>query len=213
MEYASISGGEIHLGDSPLPVTISRSPRPATPTPTPTLDTDSNISASITLTPSQKSLLSISNATNPATQKAMHILLHYASLQSAAHLIPVTRAHIDACIYTGPASLRIAEKFLELGARVAVPTTLNSISIDQRRWKEIGTEESLARDAGRLAEAYVAMGARGSFTCAPYLLAGDSDSDSWSPSMDNDNDNDNAVGGGWGLRNRARVSAGRNRTP
>ncbi|KAL4785948.1 hypothetical protein BJX76DRAFT_322649, partial [Aspergillus varians] len=100
----------------------------------------------------------------------MAILLQYAHLQNAHELTSVSRAHIDACIYTGPASCLIPHTFLEKGAKVAVPTTMNSISIDQRRWRELGVDEDLAREANRLANTYVAMGARNSFTCAPYLL-------------------------------------------
>jgi predicted aconitase len=51
-----------------------------------------------------------------------------------------------------------------------VPTTLNAISVDYRRWRALGVPESLGVPASALADAYVAMGATPSFTCAPYLL-------------------------------------------
>lgn len=105
-----------------------------------------------------------------AAQTAMQILLIFAEIQGARKLLDISRAHIDACIYTGPASLRIPKLLLSMGARVAIPTTLNAISIDQRRWKEIGMDPELAVQAGELAECYLAMGATPSFTCAPYLL-------------------------------------------
>jgi predicted aconitase len=82
----------------------------------------------------------------------------------------VSQVHVDGCIYTGPASLRFAQMLAEWGARVRVPTTLNAISVDQRRWRDQGVAESLGVPASALADAYVAMGARPSFTCAPYLL-------------------------------------------
>ncbi|KAL4748756.1 hypothetical protein BDW72DRAFT_214581 [Aspergillus terricola var. indicus] len=154
--YLSVCGLEILTGDEPLPL-YEASP-PQVP------DTENHIS----LTEQDKVILD--GGYSPAASRAMEILLQYAHLQNARQLIPVSRAHIDACIYTGPASILIAHSFLSQGARVAIPTTLNSISVDQRRWREVGVDEDLAKEANRLANAYVAMGAESTFTCAPYLL-------------------------------------------
>ncbi|HBP2526874.1 TPA: DUF521 domain-containing protein, partial [Pseudomonas aeruginosa] len=105
-----------------------------------------------------------------AARLAMRIALRMAALQGAQRLIDIQRAHIDACIYTGPAGLRFAETLRDLGARVRVPTTLNAISVDQRRWREQGVPAALGEPAVALAQAYLDMGAQPSFTCAPYLL-------------------------------------------
>ncbi|MGO4004367.1 cis-3-hydroxy-L-proline dehydratase [Pseudomonas fluorescens] len=105
-----------------------------------------------------------------AAQVAMQIVLRMAQLQGAPSLVDITQAHIDGCIYTGPASLRFAEQLVQWGARVRVPTTLNSISVDQRRWRELGIDPALGEPASALGDAYMAMGAQLSFTCAPYLL-------------------------------------------
>jgi hypothetical protein len=105
-----------------------------------------------------------------AAQVAMSITLRMANLQGARKLIDVTQAHIDGCIYTGPASLRFAEKLRDLGAKVRVPTTLNSISVDQRRWRDMGVKTELGEPSSALADVYMGMGAKMSFTCAPYLL-------------------------------------------
>jgi len=105
-----------------------------------------------------------------AAQMAMQIVLRMADLQGAPRLVDVTQAHIDGCIYTGPASLRFAQQLVQWGASVRVPTTLNSISVDQRRWRELGVDPALGEPASALGDAYMAMGAQLSFTCAPYLL-------------------------------------------
>ena len=105
-----------------------------------------------------------------AAQVAMQIVLRMAELQGARRLVDVTQAHIDGCIYTGPASLRFARQLVQWGAKVRVPTTLNSISVDQRRWRELGVDPALGEPASALGDAYMAMGAQLSFTCAPYLL-------------------------------------------
>ncbi|MDP9689265.1 UNVERIFIED_ORG: putative aconitase/putative aconitase with swiveling domain [Pseudomonas mohnii] len=105
-----------------------------------------------------------------AAQMAMQIVLRLAELQGAQRLIDVSQAHIDGCIYTGPASLRFAQQLVQWGAKVRIPTTLNSISVDQRRWRELGIDPRLGEPASAVGDAYMAMGAQLSFTCAPYLL-------------------------------------------
>lgn len=105
-----------------------------------------------------------------ARQVAMQIVLRMAHLQGATELIDIVQAHIDGCIYTGSASLRFAQQLCEWGAKVKVPTTLNSISVDQRRWRALGIDATFGEPASALAQAYVDMGAQASFTCAPYLL-------------------------------------------
>ncbi|WP_322616966.1 aconitase X [Pseudomonas sp. BIC9C] len=129
-------------------------------------NTDST--ASIRLTEHDRALLD--GRHGKAAQMAMQIVLRMAELQGADHLVDVTQAHIDGCIYTGPASLRFAGQLVQWGAKVRVPTTLNSISVDQRRWRELGIDPALGEPASALGDAYMAMGAQLSFTCAPYLL-------------------------------------------
>lgn len=105
-----------------------------------------------------------------AARLAMRIVLRMAGLLGADRLIDVSQAHIDGCIYTGPGGLRFAERLVELGAQVRIPTTLNAVSADRRRWRELGVDAALGEPATRLADAYLKMGASPSFTCAPYLL-------------------------------------------
>lgn len=105
-----------------------------------------------------------------AAQMALRVVARMAQLQGARELVSVSQVHIDGCIYTGPSSLEFARQWVQWGARVAVPTTLNAISVDQRRWRELGVPAALGEPASALGEAYMAMGARMSYTCAPYLL-------------------------------------------
>lgn len=124
--------------------------------------------ASIELTEHDRALLA--GSYGKASQVAMQIVLRMAQIQGATQLVDITQAHIDGCIYTGPASLRFAQQLVAWGAKVRVPTTLNSISVDQRRWRELGIDPALGVPACALGDAYMAMGAQLSFTCAPYLL-------------------------------------------
>ncbi len=105
-----------------------------------------------------------------AAKAAMRIVTRMARLQGAKELIDVVQVHVDGCIYTGPGSLLFAEKLRDMGGSVLVPTTLNSISVDHRRWRDQGIDPSLGEPASRLGDAYTAMGARPTFTCVPYLL-------------------------------------------
>ena len=138
-------------------------------TPPPRQDTPAaDAHASIELTEHDRALLA--GSYGKAAQVAMQIVLRMAHLQGATQLVDITQAHIDGCIYTGPASLRFARQLVAWGAKVRVPTTLNSISVDQRRWRELGIDPALGVPASDLGDAYMAMGAQLSFTCAPDLL-------------------------------------------
>ena len=125
-------------------------------------------SSSVALSDTDRALLDGTHG--KAAQVAMQIVLRMAELQGARELIDIAQAHIDGCIYTGPASLRFARQLLDWGAAVRVPTTLNAISVDQRRWRAQGIDPAFGEPASALGDAYMAMGAQMSFTCAPYLL-------------------------------------------
>ncbi|KAH0146689.1 hypothetical protein KCU67_g12143, partial [Aureobasidium melanogenum] len=105
-----------------------------------------------------------------AVQVAARVVSRVAETQAATELIDITQAHIDGCIYTGPATLLFAQRLCDWGAKVRIPATLNSISIDRQRWRDQGIDAALGDPSGLLADAYVALGAKPTYTCAPYLL-------------------------------------------
>jgi predicted aconitase/predicted aconitase with swiveling domain len=102
--------------------------------------------------------------------QAMRIVCAMALQQGATSLIDVAQGHIDGCIYASPANLTFAEKMAEMGAKVRVPTTMNAISVDRANWRAQGVAAVFGDPAARLADAYVRMGCKPTFTCAPYLL-------------------------------------------
>lgn len=114
----------------------------------------------------------LQGAEGPARQLAMRIILEMARLEGATRLIDITQCHLDCCIHTGPVSVAIAERMRDLGAQVKVPTTLNAISIDRNQWRLLGIAPERAAEVERQTDAYLRMGAKPSFTCAPYLLDG-----------------------------------------
>ncbi|WP_232823932.1 DUF126 domain-containing protein [Salinicola sp. CPA57] len=62
----------------------------------------------------------------PAAQVAMRIVVRLARLQGAVELLDVTRVHIDGCLYTGAAGLVFAERLVEWGGHVCVPTAVET---------------------------------------------------------------------------------------
>lgn len=112
----------------------------------------------------------LDGARGVAASQAMRIICAMAAQQGATRLVDVTQAHIDGCIYASPANLTFAEKMAELGAKVCVPTTMNAISVDRANWEKQGIPADFGNPAARLADAYVRMGCKPTFTCSPYLL-------------------------------------------
>lgn len=112
----------------------------------------------------------LSGSDGPARQIAMEVLCLMAAAQGARDLIDVSRAHIDGCILAHDANLDFAEKMDEMGAKTVIPTTINAISVDRENWQAQRVPADFGARASRLADAYVNMGARPTFTCAPYLL-------------------------------------------
>ncbi|MFK3799314.1 aconitase X [Pseudomonas sp. NPDC088444] len=157
VKFLRVDDNRVTAFDSAPPVLASRSPLRKTA-----------LHNSIILTEMDQGFLD--GAYGKAAQVAMGIILRMAELQGATELLDISQAHIDGCIYTGPASLRFARQLVDWDAKVRVPTTLNSISVDKRRWRELGVDPALGEPSSQLGDAYLDMGARVSFTCAPYLL-------------------------------------------
>ena len=113
-----------------------------------------------------KALLS---GTNKAHALAMRIIIRTATITAAPSLLSVTQAHVDGAHF-GPASLLFGKRLLELGGTFSVPTTVNALTIDQQRWRSLGVDTAFGTESDDLANAFLAMGAQPSFTCAPYQL-------------------------------------------
>lgn len=106
-----------------------------------------------------------------AARLALEVILRVARMEGATTLIDVDRAHIDGCFYHGPAGLAFAQRLNALGAKVRVPTTMNALCVDRKKWREQGVDETLGLASDALADAYLKMGVSPSYTCAPYLLS------------------------------------------
>jgi predicted aconitase len=112
----------------------------------------------------------LSGANGDAAALAMRIVLETAEIMGAERLIDVSSAHVDGCLYHGIAGLEFAERLVGGGARVAVPTTLNVGYLDLLHPERYRGDAETAANARRQMDAYVAMGCRPTWTCAPYQL-------------------------------------------
>jgi len=105
-----------------------------------------------------------------AAALAMRIVVEMAGLSAADRLIDVASAHVDGCLYHGIAGLEFADRLVAGGARVEVPTTLNVGALDLLHPDRYRGDAGPAANARRQMDAYVAMGCRPTWTCAPYQL-------------------------------------------
>ncbi|KAG5807711.1 hypothetical protein H9Q74_007677 [Fusarium xylarioides] len=104
-----------------------------------------------------------------ATRISMKILARVADMMGAKEMMDVSQAHVDGAWY-GPGSLAFAKKLRDLGGRFRIPSTINSLNIDQRRWRNLGIDTELGSTCDELTQAFLDMDGKVSFTCAPYLL-------------------------------------------
>ncbi|MBL7203775.1 MAG: aconitase X catalytic domain-containing protein [Desulfobacteraceae bacterium] len=118
------------------------------------------------LTDEEKSILD--GKQGEAARIALSVLVDLGEVFGAESLMPVSQAHIDATLYMVDAGLQFVEKLANLGAKTAVPTSLNPSAIDLVRWKELGVSPEIFPKHHRLAAAYIKMQAIPTWTCAPY---------------------------------------------
>ncbi|TDD57638.1 DUF521 domain-containing protein [Kribbella antibiotica] len=107
-------------------------------------------------------------AAGPAVALAMRLIIGLARTLGARSLVPITSAHVDGCLHHGQAGLDFAERLVELGGHVVVPTSLNVGSLDLLHPGLVRLAGAERHDARRLMDAYTALGAAPTWTCAPY---------------------------------------------
>ena len=123
---------------------------------------------SLDLSPEDRAMLA--GELGEADAIAMRLLVGLARASGAHRLIDITGAHIDGTLYLGRASLDYATRLRDLGGRVRVPTTLNVSSLDLLHPELFRGDDSTRRAAAATMQAYLDMGGRPTWTCAPYQL-------------------------------------------
>ncbi len=99
---------------------------------------------------------------------AMRIVTEMAELMGADRLVPISSAHIDGCLYHGDGGVEFAERLVAGGGKVQVPTSLNVGALDLLHPKVVRADTHRREMARRLMEAYIELGCRPTWTCAPY---------------------------------------------
>ena len=127
---------------------------------------EAGASGDVRLTDDEQAMLD--GAQGEGVAFAMRFVVRLAGAMGAEALRPITGAHIDSCLYHGQAGLDFVRVLVDGGARVAVPSTLNVSSLDLLH-PDLYRGDDRTRDAAAaLMDAYVALGCRPTWTCAPY---------------------------------------------
>jgi predicted aconitase len=100
----------------------------------------------------------------------MRLVIRAAEALDAERLIPITRAHVDSCLYHGEATIDFVERLIAGEAHVSVPTTLNVGALDLLH-PELWRGDPGVAERGRLLMGhYRRLGCQPTYTCAPYQL-------------------------------------------
>jgi len=111
----------------------------------------------------------------PATRRALEIVVTLARIYGAERLIPVESVQISGVSYRnlGDAGVEFLRHWVEEGARVRVPTTLNPAAMDMVDWNTQGIDADFAAHQQEVLALFSAMGVGGGApvpTCTPYLI-------------------------------------------
>jgi hypothetical protein len=106
----------------------------------------------------------------PGLAFSMRLLTQLGQSLKAKRMIPVTRAHIDGCLYHGRVSLDFVKRMVDDGLRVKIPTTLNVGSLDRLHPEHNHYNPETLTAMQAQMEAYQQLGCTPSWTCAPYQL-------------------------------------------
>jgi hypothetical protein len=104
----------------------------------------------------------------PAAALALRIVAETARLLAAERLVPIASAHIDGCLYHGDSGTLFAERLVAEGGGVKVPTSLNVGALDLLHPERVRLAPERAAMARRMMDAYLRLGCRPTWTCAPY---------------------------------------------
>lgn len=114
----------------------------------------------------------LSGLRGEAVAMSMRVICEVARIKGAEKLIDIKNVHIDSCLYHGQAGLDFAQKLVDLGGKTVVPTTVNVGSIDllhpELILRNTTHEQEVYREGRKLMDAYLALGTRETWTCAPY---------------------------------------------
>lgn len=112
----------------------------------------------------------LNGARGETVRKCMKVLVTLGEIYGADHMIEVKNVHTPGVSYrvAGDAGLGYVRDASQ-DAKFCVPTTLNTIGIDEQDWKKIGFPEEFSHKQLELSKAYRDLGAISTCSCTPYL--------------------------------------------
>lgn len=105
-----------------------------------------------------------------AARLAMDILVKIGEACGADRMVDVTRCHAMTSMAPDihQARIDVLKKFVSLGGRYEVPTTLDPASLDLKRWREFKVPTAYAEKARKLLQLNAKLGAIPNYSCVPY---------------------------------------------
>lgn len=109
-----------------------------------------------------------------AKRLSMELLVKAAEAYNAERLIPIASCHLVLSFQKTAltAGLETTERFVKLGAKCAVPTSIDTSSMDFERWEEFRFPKDFMEDQFRMKAALEALGAIPTWSCVPYAGGG-----------------------------------------
>lgn len=112
----------------------------------------------------------VDGAGGEARALAMQLLIAAGEVWDAPRLRPIEAAYVNTAFSGSPSHLDLLETVAAGGGRVAVPTSTNVAGTALGDGRNGPQAAALARDTARLSALHEQIGARPTFTCAPYQL-------------------------------------------
>src|SRR5258708_23541050 len=104
----------------------------------------------------------------PAKKLALEGLVQLGSAYDAPRLVEIGYAHIHAGMALYLEDVELMENLADLGAEMAVPSSVNIANADTVNWRQTGAPEKLVRLQQRATSAHHKMGSACTYTCTPY---------------------------------------------
>jgi len=103
-------------------------------------------------------------------QKALELLVALGDIYGAKRLIPISSAQVSGASFKtiGDAGIQFLEDF-SAEAKATVPSSLNPLGLDLKRWKAMGVDEEFHCKQARIVSAYKSLGIGPLYSCTPYL--------------------------------------------
>lgn len=123
-------------------------------------------SEAMKLTTDEQAMLD--GAEGEARRVAMDGLVQLGEAFGAKDMVELGYAHIDAGMALYLKDVELMEDLAAMGAKMAVPASVNITNADIHAWRQTRAPESLARLQGRVETAHEKLSSACAFTCTPY---------------------------------------------